>query len=365
MAIQKGLYIHGGSGTPNYDAVNDRVLISALLGAGPFDVVTAGVGARGRGHGILQNDALAVTSTGASDKGVRIAAGICSIRGTGASQYGSYLCQNDAQVTLTLADRPTATNTRWDLIIARVNDAQFAGALNSWTLEVVAGTPSTTPVDPVVPASSLVLARIVIPPGANPFNTTGMITDLRPHARASGGITPVANEAAAAPNPQDFDFIYDYGASRLKMRLEGIWATVGHDLDANWTTFTPSWGGMVLGTGSIRYGRYVRLGRTIIGIAGVILGTSGASVSGPINMSLSGSGLPACVDEGGIEYLAGGRAHDASPNRFYSCAADVDPVAGAINNFGTAGAVSWRTGIPIAWANTDELRIFFQYQTAT
>jgi hypothetical protein len=363
MTARDVLYVQGDGVSPNQTAVEDRSWLGAILAGNVFDSVTAGIGARGRSHGILSADALAVTSTGASDKGVVAARGMASVRGTFAGQSGCYICANDANVTLTLADRAAATNTRRDLIVAQVRDAQYSGASNDWQLAIVQGAPAVSPVDPTVPASSLVLARVTIPPGANPFNTTGMITDLRPHARAAGGIVP-AQTTADFPNPEDFDFVWEISTGVLKMRIAGAWVEVGRDLDTNWTSLTPNWNGsFTVGSGN-QYLRYVRYGSTITGIAGFVWG-AGSSMSGNLRLDLVASGLPAVKNPGASgRYLAGGRMFDASGVDFWSVGADINPTTGRIENFATQGNAVWSPTQPVTWALNDTLRIAFNYEVA-
>jgi hypothetical protein len=355
------LYVQGDGVSPFQVALEDRSWVGAMLAGNIFDTVTAGIGARGRAHGILAADALAVTTTGASNKGSVVAPGMASVRGTFTGQNGCYIVGNDANVTLTHADRHATLNRR-DLIVAQVRDATYSGASNDWQLAIVQGANAASAVDPTVPASSLVLARVVIPGGANPFSTSTMITDLRPHARAMGGITPVQT-IADYPAPQDFDCAWEISTSTLKMRGGGAWFTIGRDLDVNWTSVTPNWNSTVtLGAGGSQYLRYIALGKTITGVAGFTLGTGGA-LTGGLVLDLIDSGLPAPNPLGvtGARYLAGGRMFDASGVNFWSVAADINASNGLIENFATQGNAVWGPTAPVTWAVNDQLRVFFNY----
>lgn len=369
MVARQALWVHGTSGSVDYEAVDDRSFLAAILAGGIFDPVTAGIGARGRGHGVLNSAALAVSATGTNNKSVRVGPGMAAIRGTAAGQLGCYIVANDANVdSLVLDNRPTATTSRRDLIVARVRDAAHGVAGNDWVIDKITGSPSTSPTDPAVPAGSatLVLARVTIPPGANPF-TVGSggvtITDLRPHARALGGITPVST-VAAYPAPQDFDVAWETSTSVLKMRLGGTWVAIGQDLDVNWTSVTPNWvGSFTVGSGS-HYLRYLRFGRTVMGVAGFERGTT-SSQSGQLLLDLDASGLPPVASlPGSGRYLAGGRMFDASANAFWSVAADIDPADGRVKNFATVGGAIWSATSPVTWATGDHLRIFFNYEAS-
>src|SRR5690606_16758839 len=366
MTARKALWIAGSGGTPSYDAIDDRSQLGALLAGDFFDTVTAGTGMRGRAHGVLSGDALAVTSSGSNDRSVVVAAGMAAVRGTHSGQLGCYLCANDDDETIQLQVR-SSTQARRDLIIAEVRDSTYDGANNDWQLRAVQGT-SGSGTDPTVPASALVLARITIPPGSNPYTVSAdWITDLRPQARAIGGILPVST-AADHPDPQDYDVVWEHSTSILKMRLDGAWHEIARDYDANWSSVTPSWAGsFTVGVGENagpQYLRYVQYGSTVAGVAGFERGDA-SSQSGNLVLDLVASGLPpvkAPGDTAGASHMAGGRAWDSSANRFWSLTASVSPSTGRIQNFGTAGDPVWSATTPFTWATGDTLRIFFNYE---
>jgi hypothetical protein len=367
VTARQALWVHGDSGVPSYGAVDDRSFLAAVLAGDMFDSVTAGLGARGRGHGVLDGGAFAVGVTGTNNGSVRVGPGLAAIRGSASGQLGCYVVANDANDdTVTLTNRPTVTNSRRDLIIARLRDNAYGISGNDWILDKLTGTAAVSPTDPVVPAGSsiLVLARVTIPPGANPFTVqSGWITDLRPHARAVGGITPVAS-VASYPDPQDFDVAWETSTSYLKMRLGGTWVTIGQDLDTLWTSVTPNWAGSFTVGNGTHYLRYMRFGRTISGVAGFERGTT-STQTGQLMLSLTASGLPAVATIGGAgRYMAGGRMYDASAATFWSVAADIDPADSRIKNFATGGNAIWSATAPVTWATGDHFRIFFNYEAA-
>ncbi len=366
MVARDVLYVQGDGVSPSQVALEDRSWVGAMLAGNIFDTVTAGIGARGRAHGILAADALAVSAPGTNNKAVRVGPGMASVRGSAAGQNGCYIIGNDANDDSVILDnRPTVTNSRKDLIIARVRDNTYGITGDDWILDKITGTPGNPSVAPSVPAGSaiLVLARIDIPFGANPFTvSSNWIVDLRPHARAMGGITPVQT-IADYPAPQDFDCAWEISTSTLKMRGGGAWFTIGRDLDVNWTSVTPNWNSTVtLGAGGSQYLRYIALGKTITGVAGFTLGTGGA-LTGSLVLDLVDSGLPAPNPLGvtGARYLAGGRMFDASGVNFWSVAADINASNAHIENFATQGNAVWGPSAPVTWAVNDQLRIFFNY----
>lgn len=125
---------------------------------------------------------------------VLVAAGQAAIQGTESAVQGAYLVSSDSQVALALA-AADATNPRNDLVVAKVQDAAYSGATNSWSLAVVTGTPAATPADPATPANAIVLARVRVNAGATSPST---ITDLRPFTVGLGGLLPCLSTALPA-----------------------------------------------------------------------------------------------------------------------------------------------------------------------
>lgn len=128
--------------------------------------------------GILLDADLAVSQhAGTANMSVDIAGGRCFLVGSEFTYQGSYLCENRgvATVGVSAAD---AVNARNDLVVARVQESYYSGATNAWALQVIAGTPSGSPVDPAVPVSSITLARIVVAANATSI-VNANITDLR------------------------------------------------------------------------------------------------------------------------------------------------------------------------------------------
>lgn len=126
-------------------------------------------------EGVTTADALAVSAAGSMV--VQVQEGAAWIEGTTVADQGMYRVYNDAPVELTLtASDPT--DARIDLIVARVYDSAYTGDRDEWAIEVVQGTPAPSPVEPEIPDSSLVLARVNVPAGAGEI-TAADITDRR------------------------------------------------------------------------------------------------------------------------------------------------------------------------------------------
>jgi hypothetical protein len=111
--------------------------------------------------GIINSSSLAVTANSPVGMSVRVASGWGAVVGTIQPNMGAYVAYNDATVTLTIiAANPTYA--RIDTVCMTINDSYYAGALDNVVLQVIAGTPSATPVAPTLPANSLALANVYV-----------------------------------------------------------------------------------------------------------------------------------------------------------------------------------------------------------
>lgn len=162
------------------------------------------------GSGVMNAGDLAVSALGSPNMSVNVAAGSIWIPGTLGSTsgegtnvnaqtaYGSpafpatftsqgcYFDYNDATVNLTIT-AANATNPRTDLIVATVQDADYAGVANQAILQVITGTAGGGAPVPYtsVPANSVVLAQINVGAGVTSI-TSGNITDVRPFSQPIG-----------------------------------------------------------------------------------------------------------------------------------------------------------------------------------
>lgn len=115
---------------------------------------------------------------------VDVAAGACLVKGTestsGATKQGLYLFNEEAVTNLAIA--AGGASARTDLVIVRVRDSEYSGAVNSAVLEVVQGVGGGGV--PALPANSFELARIAVGIGAASI-VNANITDRR--SESSGG----------------------------------------------------------------------------------------------------------------------------------------------------------------------------------
>lgn len=193
-------YLQAGS----HPAENYRRLIHALVD--------------GRG-GIISPGDLAVAENGTPNMSVNIAAGRVLVPGTEAAFQGIYRCESRATENRAIA-AADATNPRKDLIVARVKDAAYSGAVNSWDVEVVTGTPAPSPSEPAVPANCWVLAMVDVPANDTAI-TNSQITDRRTQqtgqkgrAAALGGII-TCTSANRPGSPTDGMLIYETDTDSL------------------------------------------------------------------------------------------------------------------------------------------------------
>ena len=157
--VQPPTWLQNGS----YSARMDRNLVDLFF--------TEGVLAPGAGD-------FEVVETSPLSNSVAIQAGRAVVTGDDEANQGKYLCVNETTLNLPLAAAPVA-DSRIDLIYLRVNDPVAGGpAGNNATIEVLAGTPSVTPVAPATPSTAIPLAEILRTVG-DTFVDNSMITDVR------------------------------------------------------------------------------------------------------------------------------------------------------------------------------------------
>jgi hypothetical protein len=151
-----------------YDGNEDRWLMEALASDG---VVNAG-------------DCKVTQRAAGTNMSVDVAAGLVFVPGTdNPLTQGTYLCRLQAVANVTLDAAPSAGTSRYDLIVAEVRDGQVnLGPNHDWQLRAIKGTAASTPVEPTLPPSCVVLARVTIASGTAAI-TNGMILDRRYFAK--------------------------------------------------------------------------------------------------------------------------------------------------------------------------------------
>lgn len=274
MTAQKALFLTGDPTAVSYATDDVRNMLAAVFGGRNFEAVAPGVGAVHTGHGVLSMDAMAVTANGTPNNTTHVAPGFAAVRGTQNNNQGVYVCGLDADFVITHS-AAHATLDRIDFVVAQVRDDQFtAFTEDDWTPRVITGTAGAG--DPAVAEDALVLARVTVVAGGSTVITTGNIQDVRPHTRAVGGITPVSTPTAF-PSPKANDWIFDLATRQLLARNAGNSAwEIAAALGAG-TVYSGGnpFNNLILGSGGVTYGRYYKLGRLVLVLAGFQLGTGG------------------------------------------------------------------------------------------
>ncbi len=109
-------------------------------------------------HGVTNG--LAVTEkSGTPNMSVDISAGRVVIDGTEATNQGKYFAESRSVENLVIA-AADATNARKDLVCARIEDSDYSGATDAWSLYVETGTPSGSPAEPATDPNVVILAMV-------------------------------------------------------------------------------------------------------------------------------------------------------------------------------------------------------------
>lgn len=202
-------------------------------------------------QGVLAYGDLAITQNGTPNMSVNVAAGEAIIFGTEQTEQGAYHVYNDATVNKTIS-AADATNPRYDLIMARVRDAEYSGATRAWDILVKTGTPAASPAVPGGEANSLNLGVVLVGAGVTSI-TTANITDYRVRAdrlgytkvrRTAGNYT--LNSASWANVDTGLDLTLAAAAGDvIEYAINGLWGNeaVAVALDVECTASGTKWGG--------------------------------------------------------------------------------------------------------------------------
>lgn len=140
---------------------------------------------------VVGSGSLAVSQhAGTPNMSVDVAEGAAVILGTEASYQGAYFCEAQGVTNLAIS-AAHATLARYDLVVAKVQDQQYSGATNSWSLAVVTGTAAASPKFPAVPANAMVIAVVQVDAAVTQI-LNAKITDLR-YGSMSDGTTTLSN----------------------------------------------------------------------------------------------------------------------------------------------------------------------------
>lgn len=157
------------------------------------------------GGGISQSGDLKVTQNGTPNMSVNVAEGCAYVVGTEGTYQGVYFVDNRG-VTNVPIDAAHGTNGRFDLIVARIHDAEYSGLTSAASIEVVTGTPAASPTVPTPPANCIVLAQVAVSAAVTSI-TNDRITDRRTYVRGPWNTAwgRVASTTVAAADQTNID----------------------------------------------------------------------------------------------------------------------------------------------------------------
>ena len=150
----------------------------------------------GPAGGIVTAGDLAVTQQATPNMSVLMGVGQCWVSGTQTATQGSYYGRNAAAVTLAIA-AANVSNPRIDTIIVQVQDAEYSGSLKQMAPAVLTGTPTSGATlanltgAATVPASSLVIAYVLVPAGATSIVTADIANVAAVVSNATGAWQPL------------------------------------------------------------------------------------------------------------------------------------------------------------------------------
>ncbi|MGW5130350.1 hypothetical protein [Streptomyces sp. NPDC004135] len=194
-ALNPPPWMQGGT----YPARSDRLVVTSLLSYPGF-LVDEATPMRIR-QGVkpsYQNAQMKVRAAPTPNMTVIVSAGFAFIDQHDTGGVGTYVCVNDADVTLTVAPAGGAGQFRKDAVVASVYDAEYAGGVSEWRLEIIQGAYAASAgaaVRPALPANAQLLAELAIGPSQTSVAAAN-ITDFRQYAVAAGGIIPVSLNGA-------------------------------------------------------------------------------------------------------------------------------------------------------------------------
>ncbi|MEU0370645.1 hypothetical protein ABZ070_10330 [Streptomyces sp. NPDC006283] len=225
----------------SYPAQTDRLVVSSLLGYPGF-LADEATPTRIR-QGVrpsYQNQQLKVRAAPTPNMTVIVSAGYCYIDNHDTGGKGTYVCVNDADITLAVAPAGGAGQYRKDCVVASVYDAETAGSVSEWRLEVIQGTYAASAgaaVRPSLPPNAQILADLAIGPSQTSVAAAN-ITDIRQYSTGFGGILPVASAAAPnRPHPGQLFYLTDLDRFRYG-KLDGSTADMQAVTASGWKTLT-------------------------------------------------------------------------------------------------------------------------------
>ncbi|NEB83976.1 hypothetical protein G3I43_07260 [Streptomyces anulatus] len=351
-----------------YPARTDRLILSSLLSYPGFAVdeptpmrIRQGV------KPSYQQQQLKVRAAPTPNMTVIVSAGFCFVDNHDSGGLGTYVLVNDSDETLTVQPAGGAGQYRRDCVVASVYDAETAGSVSEWRLEVIQGTYAASAgaaVRPSLPSNCSLLADLTIAPSQTSV-ASGQIFDVRNFSVASGGILPVGStNALTRPHPGQMMYLtntdtFVYG------KQDG---TTGTLVQQGWTAYTPTWTAAVsnpaIGNGLLR-GAWMRSGKTISLRIHMVAGSSTTYGSGAWRFALPAP--PFTLDSSSMYHVGSAMLIDQSTGADYpgTCFCNAtDQFLGVSTAIGGSSAQPGAVAatVPFTWANGDSLHLQITYE---
>lgn len=192
-------------------------------------------------EGVLALSSLAVSQSSPTGMSVQVAAGVAVIQGDDQPFQGKYLVRNEAATTGVAIAAAPGTGSRHDLVVLRVNDPNAGGpAGDDAVVQVITGTPSGSPVDPAVPNTALLLARVRVPAGTGAI-TNSLIDDLRTEARLAN-TAPAGTVLPFAGSVVPSGYLLCNGQAVSTGTYADLYAAIGNTYDTSGGQVAPGAG---------------------------------------------------------------------------------------------------------------------------
>ncbi|GGS82051.1 hypothetical protein [Streptomyces griseoviridis] len=365
----------------SYPARNDRLALSGLMSYPGFSVDEATPMRIRQGvKPSYQNYQLKVRAAPTPNMTVIVSGGFCFIDQHDVGGVGTYICANDGDVVVTVPPAGGTGQYRKDTVVASVYDAEYAGAVSEWRLEVIQGPYAATAAQTTrgtLPPNAQILADIAIGPNQTSI-TTASISDVRQFTVPAGGIVPVPTNAAPTRlHPGQVIYLTDVNRFFYGTQSGGTGEL--QTAPGAWTAWTPTWG-TTTGTNIPSYGnatvdcRYTKIGRTVLFYMKITFGstTNFGSGAGTENWTWTlPPGLPLAVSEApvGAVALEPGSTVRASMGMAQGWANDNSKIyfnitGPMVNGGSTSGGIVDATS-PFTWASGYKFHLIGQYETTS
>lgn len=187
------------------------------------------------------------------------------------------------------------------------------------------------------------------------------------HAPTIDDVIRICTAATRPSDPYEGQPIFETDTDSLKLHDGSAWE---HGLTIGaWTSYTPTLTATItpptLGTAAVQTGRYMKVGRTILGRVFIRFGTAGvAAGSGNYIVSLPVAARSAAGSTDTIQTLGAGAIFDDSAVAYFLIEAHAPTAGGTITNLAVETATLVTDGSPFTWAANDFISFNMMYEAA-